>query len=254
MDYLRLDIAINPWEGRAYEIIGYAGETSARQISRFPLSPAGLHARLPELRWGLARVDLGAGRSANADERAVEEFAGLLFRFIFSGELKRLFDEVRALAIQEWKGLRLCLRVRAADLQAVPWEVLWDILAFDLKSMKRGMFDLHVDRPTAAPNPTSAAMQRPVIALRPTAAAENHRMAHDLLQQAEAAFYAPDFAKAAALYQDALRFEPDLRQASEFLARAETCLQNRDPRTTVPPRAAAGYRRAWETYTLYRFR
>lgn len=253
MDYLHLDIEINPWEGRSYEIIGRADETSARQISRFPLSPAGLHARLPALRWVLARVDLGAGRSTNEDERAVEEFAGLLYQFIFSGELKRLFDELRTGAVQEWKGLRLCLHVKAPDLQAVPWEVLWDILAFDLKSMKRGLFDLQVERQAAAPHRSSAVERRPVIALRPIAAVEKHRLAVDLLQQADAAFYAPDFARAAALYRDALRFEPDLHQAIEFLARAETCLQYCTPRTTVPPRAAAGYRRAWETYTLYHF-
>jgi len=253
MDYLHLDIEINPWEGRSYEIIGHADEVSARQISRFPLSPAGLHARMPALRRVLARVDLGAGRSANEEERTVEEFAGLLYRFIFSGELKRLFDEMRTSAVQEWKGLRLCLQIKATDLQAVPWEVLWDILAFDLKSMKRGMFDLQVERPTAAPERSSVTAHRPMITLRPTAADENHRLAIDLLQQADMAFYVPDFARAAALYQDALRIEPGLRQASEFLARARNCLQNCDPRTTVPPRAAAGYRRAWETYTLYRF-
>lgn len=253
MDYLHLDIEINPWEGRSYEIIGRADEISARQISHFPLSPAGLHARLPALRWVLARVDLGAGLSASEDERDVAEFAGLLYRFIFSGELKLLFDEVRTSAVQEWKGLRLCLQVRAADLQAVPWEVLWDILAFDLQSMKRGMFDLSVERQTVTTDRPAAADHRPVIALKPTAEVDQHRLAVDLLRQADEAFYAPDFSRAAALYQDALRFEPDLRQASEFLARAETCLQNCDPRTTVPPRAAAGFRRAWETYTMYRF-
>ena len=253
MDYLHLDIEINPWEGRSYEIIGRAGETSARQISRFPLSPAGLHARLPALRRVLARVDLGAGRSANEDERAVEEFARLLYRFIFSGELKRLFAENHTSAVQEWKGLRLGLRVTAPDLQAVPWEVLWDILAFDLQSMKRGQFDLRVERQAAAPDHSSTVAHRPMIALRPTTAAENHQLAIDLLRQADEAFYAADFARAVALYPDALRLEPELRQASEFLARAESCLQNYNPRTTVPPRAAAGYRRAWETFTQYRF-
>ncbi len=253
MDYLHLDIEINPWEGRSYEIIGRAGETSARQISRFPLSPAGLHARLPALRRVLARVDLAARRNANEDERAVEDFAELLYRFIFSGELKRLFAELRTGAVQEWKGLRLCLQVKAADLQAVPWEVLWDILAFDLQTMKRGQFDLRVERQAAASDLSSTVGHRPMIALRPTTAAENHRLAVDLLRQADEAFYAPDFARAAALYQEALRREPELRQASEFLERAETCLQNCNPHTTVPPRAAAGYRKAWETYTLYRF-
>jgi hypothetical protein len=253
MEYLQLEIEINSWEGRSYEIIGRSGEASARQISRFPLSPAGLHARLPALRRVLARVDLGAGRSADADERAVEEFAGLLYRFIFSGELKRLFDEVRTGAVQAWKGLRLCLQIVAPDLQAVPWEVLWDILAFDLQSMKRGMFDLRVERQAAAAGRSGATEHRGVIALRPTAAQEHHRLAFDLLRQADAAFYAPDFAQAAALYHDVLRFAPELPQASEFLARAETCLQNCHARTTVPPRAAAGYRKAWETYTLYRF-
>ncbi len=253
MDYLHLNIEINPWEGRAYEIIGRTDETSARQISRFPLSPAGLHARLPALRRVLAQVDLGAGRRATEEERAVEEFAGLLYRFIFSGEMKRLFDEVRTDAVQEWKKLCLCLEIKAPDLQAVPWEVLWDILAFDLKSMKRGQFNLLVERREAVRDRSGAIQQRPVIALRPSAAQENQRLAVDLLRQADAAFYAPDFARAAALYRDALACDPELRQANEFLERAETCLQNCTARTTVPPRAAAGYRRAWETYTLYRF-
>ena len=255
MDYLRLNIEINPWQGRSYEIIGRADKISARQISRFPLSPAGLQTRLPVLRGVLARVDLGAGRSAHPDERAVEEFAGLLYRFVFPGELKRLFDEVRTTAMQQWKGLRLCLQVKAPDLEEIPWEVLWDILAFDLKSLKRGMFDLQIERQTAAPDRSTPAEHRPAVdgPPRPTAAAEGQPPASDLLRQADAAFYAPDFTRAAALCRAALHLEPGLRQASEFLMRAQTCLQNRDARTTVPPRAAESYRRAWEAYTLYRF-
>lgn len=253
MDYLPLDIVINAWQGRTYELIARCGEASARQTAPFPLSPAGLHARLPALRWVLARVDLGAGRSSGEDERIVEEFSALLYRFLFSGEIKRLFDEACARAMQDWQGLRLRVQVNAPDLQAVPWEVLWNILAFDLHSLKRGMFDLRIERPAveaAAPPPTP---RRPPVTLRPRAAGDQHRLAVEMLLQADAAFYAADFTHAMELYRQALHFEPGLRQAQEFLARADACLQHSRPLTTVPPRAAAGFQKAWETYTMYRF-
>ena len=260
MEYHTLKVEINPWEGRSYETIarlsqGQAG-SSARQVSPFPLSPGALDVRLPALRRALARVDLGAGHTANGsreDERAVEEFALLLYRFIFSGEVRRLLEEARAAAVLEWRGLRLLLVVTAPDLQELPWEVLWDILAFDLQSLKRGLFDLRVERPQPRAQPRPQPARSSLLTLHPTSIGEHHLQAVELVRQADIAFYSPDFAKAAMLYEAGLRFDPGLRQARESLQRAQACLQQREPRTTVPPRAAAGYRRAWETYTQYRF-
>lgn len=292
MEYHSLKVEINPWEGRSYEIIARLGQDqaaertepagSARQVAAFPLSPAGLEGRLPALRRALGRVDLGAGRGSGEEDRAVEEFALLFYRFIFSGEVRRLLEEERAAAVREWRGLRLVLYVTAPDLQALPWEVLWDILAFDLQSMKRGLFDLRVERPQPRPLSANVPLQgpggraplrgpgdrvplrglgsraptgqsRPTISLHPTSIAEHHLQAVELVRQADIAFYSPDFAKAVMLYEAGLRFDPSLRQARESLLRAQAGLLQREPHTTVPPRAAAGYRRAWETYTMYRF-
>ena len=256
---------------------------SARQLAVFPLSPSGLEGRLPALRRALARVDLGASRGSKENDRVVEEFALLLYRFIFSGEVRRLLDEAHAAAVSGWYGLRLQLYVTAPDLQELPWEVLWDILAFDLHSLKRGLFDLRVERPAPRPQPVNPPIRpgRPALPLHPASIAEQHlqsgelaqrteelaqwteeparwaeelvRQVEELVRQADIAFYSPDFAKAVALYQAGLRFDPGLRQARASLQRAQACLLQWEARTSVPPRAAAGYRRAWETYTLYRF-
>src|SRR5512141_981718 len=109
MEYLSLDIAVNPWEGRSFEIIVHVENDSARQVARFPLSQAALNSRLPALRRALAQLDLAAGRSASEDEHAVAEFADLLYRFVFSGEVLRVFNEARAAAVAQWKSLRLRL-------------------------------------------------------------------------------------------------------------------------------------------------
>jgi tetratricopeptide (TPR) repeat protein len=251
MEYLNLDISINPWEGQHFEIIARCEEQSARQVTPFPLGPLALNARLPVLRRALAQLDLAAGRAGSEDERAVEEFAMLLYRFIFSGEVMRVFHEARAAAVARWKNLRLRLRVSAPELQNVPWEVLWDILSFDLQTLKRGLFDLRVER--IAPTRGSTHGRRAARPLRPQSVGRHHQQAIELMRQADAAFYSPDFARAVELYQAGLRLEPGLRQARECLTRAEACLAHYQPSSTVPPRAAGGYRRAWETYTQYRF-
>jgi hypothetical protein len=255
MEYLTLTIEVNPWEGRSYEIILRFEQESVRQLTRFPLSPVALVARLPILRRALTQVDLGAGRAQNEDERAIEEFAGQLYRFLFSGETQRLFNEARGAAITQWKGLRLILHVTAPDLQNIPWEVLWDILSFDLQSMKRGLFDFRVERIASANRPVrSTTLNRRITGpLRPVSVGEYHLEAIEFIRQADVAFYSPNFEQAIQLYEAGLNLESGLRQARENLNRAEACLLNREPRTTVPPRAAAGYGRAWDTYTMYRF-
>jgi tetratricopeptide (TPR) repeat protein len=269
MEYLTLEIEINPWEGILYEIIGRFSAkitpteegvpvnrplwSSAREVSMFPLNPVALAAQLPALRRALSSVDLRAGLGSSADERLVEEFATQLYHFVFTGELRRLLEEARAAAIQEWKGVRLRLKVTAPQLEALPWEVLWSILAFDLKTMRRGMFDLRVERAPRGPaRGTRAASTQPPARLEPRSAPAQQELS-DLLHQADAAFYSPDFRRAVSLYEKALERDPSLRQARESMLRADTCLLNREPRSTVPPRAAAGFRRAWDAYAQYKF-
>lgn len=265
MKYLALEIEVNPWEGYSYEIIARSEQGSARQISRFPLGASALAARLSILQKALAGMDLSAGRVRSEEERAVEELAAMLYRFLFSGEVAQLLEQTRAAAVMGWKGLRLRLRVSAPALQGVPWEVLWDILAFDLKSMRRGLFDLRVER-ESAPSSGSAVTALPArrlgaatkeasphTPLQPRSSGASEGKTASLLRQADEAFYAVDFARAIELYTAGLQLEPELAQPQERLARARACLENCQPATSVPPRAATGYRRAWEAYTLYRF-
>ncbi len=254
MRYNTLAVTIAPWEGASYEIIARGGQESARQVARFPLSPGGLQTRLASVRRALSRIDLGAGRGSGEDERAVEEFAGLLFRFAFAGEVRRLFEEERAAAVSQWQGLRVDLHVAAPELLIVPWEVLWDILAFDLRSLKRGVFDLRVER-DAQPLTAGADGNLPAETLHPTTLSAGDRAGPAMrwLVPAEEAFYAADFERAVELYSQALQHTAGLPQAVECLERARDCLARRDPTSTVPPRAASDYRRAWEAFTRYRF-
>jgi hypothetical protein len=135
----------------------------------------------------------------------------------------------------------------------VPWEVLWNILGFDLQTMRRGLIDLRIERSTCGSPSWAVLGQRPRTAQRAAVRLEPHSLgtrqpeAAELVRQADAAFYIPDFKRAVPLY------EAGLSQAYECLMRADTCLLNREPRSTVPPRTAAGYRCAWDADTLYRF-
>jgi hypothetical protein len=270
MEFLTLDLEINPWENRSYEIIArpsqgedkpHPGSTmaaqvfwnSARMITHFPLSNTALEARLPILRSTLAQMDLAAGRANTDEERGVTEFAILLHDFIFTGDVLRVFNQARAAAVSQWKGLRLRLRISAPDLQSVPWEVLWEILAFDLQSMRRGLFDLHIERIAPYRLRPPANFRPSAGPLHPVSSTPNHQDVLHLIRQADAAFYSPDFLIAIERYKQCLHLEPSLRQARECLARAQNCLNSHLPITTVPPRAAAGYQRAWDTYTQYRF-
>jgi len=270
MEFLTLDLEINPWESRSYEIIArpaqgdgktFHGSTaaaqvlwnSARVITHFPLSLSALEVRLPILRSTLSQMDLAAGRANTDEERGVTEFASLLHDFIFTGDILRVFNQARAAAVSQWKGLLLRLHVSAPDLQSVPWEVLWEILAFDLQSMRRGLFDLHFERIAPHRRRASMNLRAPVGPLHPISLGPHHQDVLHLIRQADAAFYSPDFLLAIERYKQCLQLEPSLRQARECLARAETYLSNLNPATTVPPRAAAGYQRAWDTYTQYRF-
>lgn len=270
MEFLIFDVEINPWESRTYEIIARAPQSdlppgpepqsavqplwnSARTVSRFPLSPNALAVRLPALRNALAQMDLAAGRSDIEDEWSVSEFASLLHSFIFTGEILRVFNQARSVAVSQWKGLRLRLRISAPDLQLVPWEVLWDILAFDLQSLRRGLFDLRIERIAPYRMRPTINPQQPAGPLHPLSIDPRYQQVTNIIRQADAAFYSPNFSRAIELYHQSLHLAPSLRQARECLARAEACLHNRLPTTTVPPRAAAGYQRAWDTYTQYRF-
>jgi tetratricopeptide (TPR) repeat protein len=119
--------------------------------------------------------------------------------------------------------------------------------------MRRSLFDLRVERIAPPGIHPGVNLELPVALLHPVSGDPQAEQVTQILHSADAAFYSPNYSLAIELYKRSLHFEPSLRQARECLARAEACQTNRIPTTTVPPRAAAGFQRAWDTYTQYRF-
>ncbi len=89
-------------------------------------------------------------------QSTVEDLGRRLFRTVFAGEVQRFWDESRARAHHEARGLRLRLILECPELWNWPWEHLWDqdflILSRDISiarcpEVRRVIPSLPVQRP-----------------------------------------------------------------------------------------------------------
>jgi WD40 repeat protein len=127
MDYLDFELEIVPGRGRNYPVTvvrSPAGE--ARETMRFPYSQAELDTRLESLENALFRASGRRRRIPSTREQPVHEFGSALFKALMTGSVLRRYEQSLQLARRQSKGLRLKLRIQAADLAALPWEFIHD--------------------------------------------------------------------------------------------------------------------------------
>jgi hypothetical protein len=128
-----------------------AGE--GRSSFRLELHPAQIHTLLTprsrSVRGAAARAEVAPGgelrgpAAVEAGAAAAEEIGGQLFRGLFSGQIKSLYDQsLGTLASRAGHGLRIKLKFDAQDqdlaqLISVPWEFLWREETRDFLSLSR---------------------------------------------------------------------------------------------------------------------
>jgi CHAT domain/WD domain, G-beta repeat len=82
--------------------------------------------RLQAVEFALVRSAATVRRLTPADEQPVQEFGRQLFEFVFPAEVRENLNAARRQAAQEDTHVQVRLRVRPAELAALPWEFLYD--------------------------------------------------------------------------------------------------------------------------------
>ena len=127
MEYLDFELEIGPGLGREYPVAvirSPAGE--ARETMTFPYDELALQYRLKDLQIALLRSGGKRRRALSPEEQNVQDFGKDLFKALVGGEILSRYEVSREKARQQRKGLRIKLRIQAAELAALPWEFLYD--------------------------------------------------------------------------------------------------------------------------------
>ena len=72
-----------------------------------------------------------------SSEASARDFGEQLFNSLFSGEVRGRYDVSLQIARSAGKGLRLKLRIQALELNALPWELLYDPRSGEFVSLSR---------------------------------------------------------------------------------------------------------------------
>ncbi len=130
MEYLDFEIEMSPGDNGEYPVAvkrSPAGETPAPEMMRLPFDQRGLELRLKDLENAILRSSVRTHRLLpSKKEQAVQSFGKELFGALIKGEVRSRYDASRGIANAERKGLRIKLRIQAPELNAVPWEFLYD--------------------------------------------------------------------------------------------------------------------------------
>jgi hypothetical protein len=127
MEYLDFGLEIDLGTGREYPVSvvrSPAGEARATMI--FPYDTLALRNRLQALEIALLRSGRPSRRTGPPDTTEVREFGKALFTALLPAEIRGRYVVSREKATSQGKGLRLKLRIRPAELAALPWEFLYD--------------------------------------------------------------------------------------------------------------------------------
>ncbi|MEW5987825.1 MAG: CHAT domain-containing protein, partial [Chloroflexota bacterium] len=127
MNYLDFDLEIGQGSGRDYPVVARsqaAGE--ARATLRFPYDELQLESRLKDLRIALLLTGLKHRRVLSREEQVVQDFGRDLFNALMVGKIGERYRVALNEAAGQGAGLRLRLRLLAAELAALPWEYLYD--------------------------------------------------------------------------------------------------------------------------------
>jgi hypothetical protein len=127
--YLDFEIHIAPGSGQDYPVVvlkSPAGETTG--ILRLPFDPAqltsqlqGIEAAVRDSAFPVRGIAMGESQKAS-----VKDFGKQLFEALFVDQIQAKFRMSQDRARLEDKGLRIRLRIEAADLCTLPWEFLYD--------------------------------------------------------------------------------------------------------------------------------
>jgi tetratricopeptide (TPR) repeat protein len=126
-NYLDFELEIGEGRGREYAVAvlrSPAGE--ARGTMHFPFDELALENRLLNLQNILLRSGGKHRRVLSQEEQAVQDFGRALFDTLFSGEIRSYYDMSLREAAQQGRGLRLEMRIRPPELNALPWEFMYD--------------------------------------------------------------------------------------------------------------------------------
>lgn len=128
MEYLDFDIEITlAAEGeRNYQIKVSSPAGEAQSIMRFPFDEGELNVHLLRLQVALLRSGGVLRRVLSSEERDVMNFGSGLFDALVVGDVRSRYDQSRAKADQEKKGLRLRLHIHAPELASLPWEYMYN--------------------------------------------------------------------------------------------------------------------------------
>ena len=129
VEYVDLDIEFVKAQDRKYTILardskGRTGRTEAvLGESRERLKDV----ELAVLRQGQKR----RGRIVSADEKTVRDWGDELFRALFAGPVRQVFDDARGDVRGSARRLRVRLRLDTPELATIPWEILFDTRSDD---------------------------------------------------------------------------------------------------------------------------
>ncbi len=127
MDYLDFELEIGAASVSGYPVTvirSPAGE--AHTTLHLPFNDQALSTQLATLHEALGSSgETGPSGLASA-EQIIQRFGQALFEALFTGQVRDLYVASRAQAESQGKGLRLKLRLQAAELAVLPWEVLYD--------------------------------------------------------------------------------------------------------------------------------
>jgi formylglycine-generating enzyme required for sulfatase activity len=125
--YLDFELEIGPARGRDYPVaVTHSPVGEAQATMRFPYDAMTLEKRLVVLQNALRGSGAESDQMLFPEELVVRDFGRDLFEALFTGEVRRLYEESTDQAKRENKGISLKLRFEPSDLAALPWEFLYE--------------------------------------------------------------------------------------------------------------------------------
>jgi formylglycine-generating enzyme required for sulfatase activity len=125
--HLDFELEIGPARGRDYPVtVTHSPAGEAQATMRFPYDAMALEKRLVVLQNALLGSGAGSDQMLFPEELVVRDFGRDLFEALFTGDVRRRYEESTDQARRENKGISLKLRFEPSDLAALPWEFLYE--------------------------------------------------------------------------------------------------------------------------------
>ena len=127
MEYLDFELEIGPGTGRDYPVaVLHSPAGEARTVMHFPFDEPELKNHLYNLQLALLGSGSTRRHSKTREEKDAQEFGHALFVALFSGVIGARYAVSQDRAESTGCGLRVKLRIQPPEMQALPWEFLYD--------------------------------------------------------------------------------------------------------------------------------